>query len=343
MRLARITLFIILSMGVISGCAKEPAPPTTTPTRTKVPTKTPTDIPTETPTNTPTLTNTPTATQTPTATLVPTSTNTLVPTHTPTLAPTATFEPFVIATVNAGLPVDPTLTSPSPNGEWIAMVSLLADVPVGDASYYTTQLKVRYTKSFIEWIPLEYVSHWGLGYTFPEPFHWSEDGNFLYFTNRKVVDGCSLFTNGGDLRSLNLIDGTVTEIIPTVGNHLALSEDENLLAYTTWGNPPDLVIRDMESGEERRTPLDADQAGSIVWSPDSKTLVLTLASQPCLPDWEQAVVKINVNTMGQTFSVPYDDRRFVTKEWVEGLISLLDKDGGLWWLNLDSGELTPVE
>jgi hypothetical protein len=158
-----------------------------------------------------------------------------------------------------------------------------------------------------------------------------------------VVDGCSLFTNGGDLRSLNLIDGTVTEIIPQVGKHLALSEDENLLAYTTWGNPPDLVIRDIESGDERRTPLDADLAGSIVWSPDSKTLVLTLSAQPCLPDWEQAVVRVNVNTLGQTLSVPYDDRRFETKEWVEGFISLLDKDNRAWWLNLESGELIPVE
>jgi hypothetical protein len=87
--------WLILVLGVITGCGDSVAalPNTATPTATNLPSPTatftlaPTYTPTTTPTATNTATATPTPTSTPTASRTPTATNTTVPTNTPSATP----------------------------------------------------------------------------------------------------------------------------------------------------------------------------------------------------------------------------------------------------------------
>ena len=79
---------------------------------------------------------------------------------------------------------------------------------------------------------------YGLGYTVPRPFHWSNDGRYLFVTNDPAPDGCALFVNGSDLQRVDLSNGEVTQIVEPVGLWLSLSPDETKLAYLSWEGRP---------------------------------------------------------------------------------------------------------
>ncbi len=126
----RYTLFLLLSLGMLSACA--PGAPTpfaatapaqqqvnivasATPSDTPTQTYTPSNTPTATSTNTPTPTNTPTNTPTPTDTLTPTITPspTVTPSPTPSLTPTPTETLAPILTATPANPAsDPNYTPP---------------------------------------------------------------------------------------------------------------------------------------------------------------------------------------------------------------------------------------
>ena len=179
-----------------------------------------TDVPTvaATGTSTPTLSN-PTATSEPTATPEPKTppTSTEIPTAKVTLTKT---DGTPRATPVLAEMENRTWSSRSRDGRWDAqgMVAFPGD---GGEEYYT-QLKVKKTDGTVEWTVVDEWSRSGLGYTTPQPFHWSRDGRYLYFTNEPVPDGCGLFVNGSDLHRIDLSDGSVTELVPSSGLWLSL-------------------------------------------------------------------------------------------------------------------------
>ncbi len=241
-----------------------------------------------------------------------------------------------------------TWSSTSPDGRWVAEGMMEGPFLVGDEEQYRTQLKVVSTDGTVQWTVVDETSHYGLGYTVPSPFHWSQDGRYLYYTNEPVPDGCAVFVNGSDLHRVDLTDGHVTEIVSSGAWWLSLSPDETTLAYTTWnGETLDLILHDLAAGTERRTQLDArySQAGSIVWSPDGMALMLTLASSPCDPvNWTQSVVRVNRATMSQTTLIRDDGRLFTTVGWSEaGRVLLTDKDGNSWWMDAVTGQVTRTD
>jgi hypothetical protein len=302
-----------------------------------------TDVPpaaatgTSTPTlSTPTVTSEPTATPEPTAPPTPTATPTVKVTPTQTDGtPTAT--PVLTEMENR------TWSSRSPDGKWDAQG--MVAFPVDGGEKYYTQLKVNKTDGAVEWTVVDEWSRWGLGYTTPQPFHWSRDGRYLYFTNEPVPDGCGLFVNGSDLHRIDLSDGSVKEIVPSSGLWLSLSPDETTLAYIGYKGRG-LVVRDLATGLERETGLDPGQdyaAGHIVWSPDGAALVLTLAIHPCSFGWAESVsvVLVEVATLKQTMLIHEDRRLLITVEWPAlDRILLEDNDGSFWWMDLETRQIT---
>jgi hypothetical protein len=237
-----------------------------------------------------------------------------------------------------------TWSSISPDGKWIAEGMMEGPFLVGDDEQYRTQLKVVSTDGTVQWTVVDETSHYGLGYTVPTPFHWSQDGQYLYFTNEPVPDGCALFVNGSDLHRVDLTNRRVTEILPGGAWWLSLSPDEATLAYIRWtGEALELILRDLATGTERQMQFDVkySDGGSIVWSPDGRALMLTLASNPCDPEnWTQSVVRVDAATMLLTTLIHNDTRLFVTVEWPEARQVLLrNKDGNLWWMDTATGEV----
>lgn len=298
-----------------------------------------------------------TSTCTPTSTLTVMSlpTNTPVPAATPTSTPSPTATPIATSTVIPQPTATPNLanfqiemwSSTSPNGEWkaqtVVALPVISDTTV--TSYYYAQLKVSKMDGTAEWVIVDEWSEWGLGYTIPQPLHWSHDGRYLYITNKPVPDGCAVFVNGLDLHRVDLNNGSIREITPPVGLWLSLSPDETMLAYIGYGDRG-LVIRDLATGAERETKLNPGeeyQAGHILWSPDGKTLILALALWPCSTDWADStsIVRVDVATLEQVTLLQESKQLFVPVEWpTADKVLLKDKGGDYWLMNVTTGQIT---
>lgn len=235
-------------------------------------------------------------------------------------------------------------SSTSPNGEWIAQV-FVALPTVSDIGKYYTQLKLSKADGTLEWIVVDEWVEDGLGYTIPQPLQWSRDGRYLYFTNKPVPDGCAVFVNGSDLHRVDLSNGDVRELVPSVGSWLSLSPDETMLAYIRYGDRR-LVIRDLATGAERETKLDPGrsyEAGHIIWSPDGTALMLTLALQPCSTDGADAIsiVRVKTTTLEPTTLIREDQRLFITVEWLTAdQVLLRDREGNDWLMDASTGQVT---
>jgi hypothetical protein len=300
------------------------------------------DAPTKTDAPTPTSTLKPTITRTPTATVT-----TVAPSPTATAEPTVAKTPAVTQTEMAETPKpveteSRTWSSASPDGEWSAQG--LAEFPVDPKMGYYTQLKVVKADGTVQWTLVDEWLETGLGYTVPQPFYWSPNGQYFYFTNYPSVDGCAVFVNGTDLHRVDLADGSVVELAPSSGLWLSLSPDETTLAYVGYGERG-LVLRDLGTGAEREIKLDPGQgyaAGHIVWSPDGAALALTLALKPCSTNWAAAVavMRVDVETLETRTLIQEDERLFITAQWPEpDQVLLQDKAGNSWWMDANTGQV----
>ena len=237
-----------------------------------------------------------------------------------------------------------TSSATSPDGQWVAETTVAT--PRSGDSYYTN-LTVTDTAGTSGWVMIDSWAPYGLGYTVPRPFHWSNDGNYLYVTNEPVPDGCTLFVNGSDLQRVDLSNGQVTRIVEPVGLWLSLSPDETKLAYLSWEGDRPLVVRDLASGAENAIKLPAGgdanwQAGNVVWSPDGDSLVVTIANAPCSGGWARStsIVQVNLSTLEAKPVIEDDDRLLVTAEWPEpSTIVLQDQNGKQVKMNAETGQI----
>jgi Tol biopolymer transport system component len=260
--------------------------------------------------------------------------------------PTPTPDWEAIATQMEELPDSETWTESSPDGKWTAdgRTKTETGIIVDEQEQYYAQLTVVSADQSVEWVLVEEISPFGLGYTSPEQVYWSPEGRYLYYTNRPHVDGCGLFVTASDLWRVDLADGTVSQILPSGAQSYAFSPDGSQVAYITWSSPAELVLHDLTTGSERRGTLDFEDAGAMVWSPEGTWIALTGANNPCQPEWRQAIVLVNASDLSQRTLVPPDERLLKTSAWQEtGKILLEDLEGNLWWLQVESGEVTLIQ
>ncbi len=241
-----------------------------------------------------------------------------------------------------------TWSLPSPDGLWIAEGSMEGPWMEGLQEVYRATLFVRSTDRATVWNLADETSRYGLGYTTPSVFRWSLDGRALYFGDAPVPDGCALFVNFEDLYRLDLRTGTITELLPPARSlEIAMAPDEESLAFIEWQESPELVLRDLGTGEERRVPLGAeqdDQAGGMVWSPDESALLVTVAHSPCLPPaWSHSIVWVDLATLETRVVIDHDARRFGVGEWADPAgVLLWDESGRGWTLDPVSGGLVAL-
>ncbi len=177
----------------------------------------------------------------------------------------------------------------------------------------------------------------------PQPAQWSRDGRYLYFTDEPYgIGGYILFWGGPDLQQVDLATGTITEILPDQGClcAMSLSPDGTLLAVITGVEPLELVLRDLATGAERKTILENGhlQAGNIVWSPDGKSLMFTMAISD--PEKESySIVRVDAGTLAQTVLIHDDPRLLETIVWADAKTVWLNSTlGGAWRMDAETGE-----
>ncbi len=233
---------------------------------------------------------------------------------------------------------------PSPDGARVAWgTSLFEPHPEGDTHI---QLKVANVDGSNEQFILD--KRLKDEAILPQPIGWSPDGRHLYFTDPLYgIGGYILFFGGPDLQQADLKTGLVKEILPNMNClcAMSLSPDGSTVAYLPGVEQLELVLHDVASGAEQRAPIDANhhQAGSIVWSPDSKSLMYTMAVGN--PDSEAySVVKVNVAPMSQTILIRDDSRLLQTVTWpVAETVWLNDASGSAWRMDADTGAVTKAD
>ncbi len=245
--------------------------------------------------------------------------------------------------------IDP-VTETSADGLWQAMYGLSDPVEDGDnGQVYRAYLAVQQVGGNLKWTAIDEWRPYGLGLDYPAPLRWSGNGRYLYFTNRPIVDGCGLFVNGSDLWRLDLTDGTYVQLVSYVGTSIALSPDEQTLAYASFGagGPRQVILRNIATGAERHIDLDYDlpaAAGNLVWSPDGARLLATVAYNPCQPpDWTHSIFLVDVAAETAVPLINHDAHRFTTMGWMDTAVArLIDTDSASWLLDVNTGDLTPI-
>lgn len=343
----RAWFWMLLLIGLLTACAPTAETVTVPVTRTTATAVPPTAAPTHTllpPTPTPetAVTETPLPTPTPFPIVTPEPTTTSLPTPDP-----------------SALTITVLLNETSPNGRWQADVTRSEEIWVGEQFQFFLTLTVRDLEGEAVWRP---VAEWrgsGLGESVAAPFRWSADGRFLYFSNVSRPDGCALFSGATDLSRLDLQEGRVVALLPAYATRtLAMSPNEELIAYpygralrlleiaVGFDNDGGVINAPNSAAGAWELPLDVSedsyQVGNIVWSPDGRRLLLTVAHNPCFLDWSHSTLLVDLDLTVFTL-IDHDPRQFTIEAWAKPETArLVDKDGALWELDVASGMVTAV-
>ena len=211
----------------------------------------------------------------------------------------------------AGLAVESTRAFASPDARWQVKSTESEVVSLGpdDAQFFYVEFTVTSLADGTTWRPVSEWRVYGLGLeTAPQPFHWSQDGRFFYYTSLVVPDGgCGFFANSGEsVDRLDLRDGTVSVLQPPYNRWmLSISPDETRMAYLSFIDGYHLIVRDLEgaysagpSGQDSiQWQISLDLAAprvvsQIDWSPDGQKVLVTVAdiASNCQPvqatEWE---------------------------------------------------------
>jgi len=185
----------------------------------------------------------------------------------------------------------------------------------------------------------------------PWPFHWSTDGHTLYVTHRVIrADGCfgAESSNGTDLQTWDLQTGAHEIVVADTGGWMALSPDEQTLAYVT-SQPARLILHDVVSGQERAFGTDVfveeqtpAKLTSLVWSPDQERIASTVRLHSCgdAVAEQHAILVFDVRALSQRV-VWQGDEELSIEHWDgDDRLELVDASGEAWQLDVRTGLLT---
>lgn len=193
------------------------------------------------------------------------------------------------------------------------------------------------------------------GFWFPIPFHWSKNGQYLYFAHRADGDGCFGGNPhlGKNLQRLDLATGEVKDISPG-GTYMAISPDENYLANVSFATEG-IEIQNLQSGNlhgldrvvgYEDVGMELDQR-YITWSPDSQSLVFVIMAGVCdfsVESYFNWIVRVDVQSLSQHFLTEKDEQGYVPISWIEpDKILVRDKNGNLSWMNSNTGETSSTK
>jgi hypothetical protein len=287
-------------------------------------------------------------------TFTPTTSKLLVSTE-PTARPSSTPSPLdLAATVFSDLSIDnQRLYSQDGRCTW----DRLQAWPHEEASQqkYEGNFYIRATLTCIRgeenkevnWVLVDEWKQAGLGYSIPALMGWSVDGNYLYFYNNIIPDGCQPLGGFQDnLRRVDLDSGNVHPILTGSFSGLSLSPDTTRLVYYDI-QEADVGLFDTSSDEVQNIPfttpgqMDYRWVGNFTWSPDGQSLLfVTIYGDACFPtgaslqsmDIGSTEIRILFTTKEQTISI---------LDWTEPDRVQISVGPDLHWMDPISGALDP--
>jgi Tol biopolymer transport system component len=238
---------------------------------------------------------------------------------------------------------------PSPNGNWTAYFF--------GYDLETIRLSVTNFDDTVTWNVNQ--PNFGSEASFT-PYRWSQDGRYLYFNIYVAIDGYVPFYQGAGLQRLDVLNGTVSEVLSNgylsdstyhiyIWNFVtfSLSPDDKLLAYINLlENGMQLVIRDMKTGNEKSTLFEGySSAGSILWSPQQDQLVLAVTKGTNWSDTLCSIELVELDSLTSRTLVKDKDLDWVYDPvlWNNNHTILLKERGGPYlYLDITTGKLTPA-
>lgn len=238
---------------------------------------------------------------------------------------------------------------PSPNGNWTAYFF--------GYDLETIRLSVTNFDDTVTWNVNQ--PNFGSEASFT-PYRWSQDGRYLYFNIYVAIDGYVPFYQGAGLQRLDVLNGTVSEVLSNgylsdstyhiyIWNFVtfSLSPDDKLLAYINLlDNGMQLVIRDMKTGNEKSMLFEGySSAGSILWSPQQDQLVLAVTKGTNWSDTLCSIELVELDSLTSRTLVKDKDLDWVYDPvlWNNNHTILLKERGGPYlYLDITTGKLSPA-
>jgi hypothetical protein len=206
---------------------------------------------------------------------------------------------------------------------------------------YTQIIKTDLSKTWT-------IQHNTFDYTFinrPDalmvPYRWTADGKYLYLYPRYYPgpDGfpfsAYLYTFIQDLYRINLETGDFEPVLRRDQfGALALSPDDQLLAYSEKDRPDRIHIKNMESGNDLQVKLNEGitASGAFVWNAESTKVVFTVGYAKQSDNWQDdlsgtAIYVLTPKTMHAQKVLAKDSRIFIP--WFDGCVKG-------YWVDMDT-------
>jgi hypothetical protein len=233
------------------------------------------------------------------ATKTPIPSQTIIPpTKLPTYTlppPLPTISPLDIArTILTELSIEETNDYSPPNGfcKWQRIIAW----PISEAAQlkynnqYYTYVTLNCGGLDKPWVLVDKWTEAGLGYPLTSLLSWSVDGQYLYFYDQIIPDGCQPI--GGfqqDLRQADLKTRAIQSFPITWTGGMTISPDSSKVIYYDR-QVVDVGIYDLSEQQEQRISFDIPPgleswfAGDFTWSPDGKSAIFIIEyGDGCFP------------------------------------------------------------
>jgi hypothetical protein len=259
--------------------------------------------------------------------ITPSPATTITPSPTMTLSPTNTVDVLILSP-------DGTMRLQSP--DWIYYEILNAD-------------------GMVLW-SFTYDNKFGVLEPGWNPFYWSRDGKYIYFTCYHGPDDSSTkffgnaFTDGDCVFRFDVDTGKMIEVLPDIqpGYYaFSISPDENLLVYANQTETPvKLKLLDLNTNTER-VLLTGDkiilEIGSFGWSPKMDKLIFSTLEILDDEKREYSIFMLDLKSLRTRILVENFGEWLAFKSWNEqGQIFYRDSNHGIWQFNLDSQALSLI-
>lgn len=233
----------------------------------------------------------------------------------------------------------------SSNRQWIAQTTFEQDIHKD----YHIQFTVSRNDGTKTWTILDYWGD-GVGYKYAQLHQWSNDSQYIYFTDNRIAGGgCDFFPVDSKWQRLNVETGQVTDFPLPPGRGHAISPDESTIAYVSLEPPLNLSLHSIQGGQKQKVflPIDpnleAAQAGDILWTPDGRAVILSIATGDACNS-----SSLNFYLMGvEIHSLDIIELVGHSKDLLRPLrfelpnhLLVRDWNGYTWWMDATSGETT---
>lgn len=234
----------------------------------------------------------------------------------------------------------------SPDGQWVAFECLEPGMGV----YNIVEPSKAWYFSYHAVFGLKYQNgnHFGK----LRPFHWSGDGNYLYFTPSTGGDGgCPHYREGYTLLKLELSTGLYTNLFESSDSlgyyDFSFSNNDAFLVYVDAGQEQKAItLEETATGNTLKVALDKKYAtvGDLIWSPDDTLIAFSARTGEECEASTYDIIVMDLKNHHQSIILGNSTQYYRPIQWLDNYCILVDTNPyteDYYELDLQTGKLSP--